>query len=352
MGISRKTEEDYWKNRTISDVYNKAIKWARRHAIPAEELTMLINTRKEAKQELVKIGASMAKQIDKTTNIQELKPGWYAVRAVTPSGELRTSVIPLTSSGVDLVKRSNGERDINSNDIGVLTEGVQSYAVLEGYLKQVESKAKTLLQELFGLNVTIDADKSTTKEDVAEESKELYATNHALERWAERKLGAVDRLNAAEYVRTHRDELEKQVLEAYSKAEMFYEGADATFFIDEHNITYVLCANNIVTLYEQVFGFAPDINRAIAFSQIEVVRHAEQDVSDAYLEYEQVSGDNKSVITDNLNKIRVLEAEIAELRAENKSLDAQNNHVLSTLRKAEETYNAEFNKLFKKFKPL
>ena len=352
MGISRKAMEDYWRNRTTSDTYNKALKWARRSSIPAENLEPFINIRKSAKNELTKLAGAMAKQMDKSTNMQEIKPGWYAVRVITPSGELKTSVLALTASGVDLLKRTEGERDINSNDISVMSESVISSSVIEGYNRQIESKAKTILQEQLGLVIHTDIDSEQAVSVVPEEDGKVYTTTHALERWAERKLGAVDRLRAAEYVRTHREELDAQVIEAYQKAEKFYEGADATFFIDEHNITYVLCAGNIVTLYEQMFGFTPEINRDIVFRQIEVVKQAEQYVSEVFVEYEKVNEVNKAELTDNASQIRVLEAQIAELKAKNKTLDAQTNHALSTLHKAEETYNAEFNKLFKKFKPL
>lgn len=352
MGISHKTIDEYWKHRTISDSYGRAIKLARKHNMTDDDVSFLVRARRNSKDVLVKLSGVMAKQIDRATNLQEIKPGWYAIRTVSPSGELKTSVQPLTLDGVRLLHRGDLARDINSNDITLLSESVLSHTLLDAHIQTMTNIAEDLVREHFNLNVSGTPRVVHQEHDEQEDEGRVFVKQHALERWAERKLGAVDRNNATEYVKVHRGDLEEQVLDSFSKAELFYEGRDAHFYLDEHNITYVMCENNLVTLYEQVFGFSPEINRSIALSQVEILKQAESDVSESYTKYERANEESKNRLIDVTDQIRVLEAQVAELKATAKSIDADTAQSLSSLRRAEETYNAEFNKLFKKFRPL
>ncbi|AYP68536.1 hypothetical protein EalM132_00192 [Exiguobacterium phage vB_EalM-132] len=348
MAINKKMMETYWHNRTTADSCNKALKVARSKHAPEETIQQLINMRKSAKEILGDLAGKMAKAINKDINYQEIRDGWYAIRTITPSNESKVSVLCLTAEGLDLIRRVEGERDLLTPDLSTLTEGYLNKPLLDQHTVSMGNIAVDVLRQL---GIHVDSENLIPEKLVVHDTPldGYYVSSHAVERWAERKLG-LPKGAVADHVRMHRKDLEEQVNEGLKKAQHFYDGTDAVFYIDDDNITYVTIGNHVVTLYEQLFGFTPDINRTIAFAQLDVLKQSDVALSDAYVAYEEVNESNKKRQVELRNEIRVLESQIAELKAESKHLDTGTNVALTALKRAEETNHAEFDKLFKKFK--
>lgn len=298
----------------------------------------------------------MGRAIDKDTNYQVIRDGWYCVRTVTASGAIRSSIQCITPDGLRLIERGEGERDLVSSDLEVLSEGYVNKSLYDQYVISRVNQAVDVVRSELGIDVDVSEftpNKMVVKPSVDEQgNRAVYASSHALERWVERKLAIeVKANNIPQYVKQHRSELESQVIEAFKKAELFYEGTDADFYLDADNITYVFINSNIITLYPQYFGFTPEINRTIAFAQLAVLKQSDESLSQAVLEYEDINETNSQKKLDLHGQVRVLESQIAELKAEMKQLDSETGLASARLRKAEEINHAEFHKLFKKFKP-
>lgn len=219
-------------------------------------------------------------------------------------------------------------------------------------LGKPEELSRVLRENLINLQSLVAQAEIRGKEYLknAKENTEVSLSIHAMERWVQRVWG-VPAKEVSGTIKGQEKQVENEILGCYSTAEVVWEGDTELYKFGADNIMFVVskASNKIITLYEEDFGFAKEINRAITFLQLQELRKQYDALKVQRKDYE-------SSIDVASRKIEVINEEIADLERRVQMKKDLKAVLLSTKKNLEDTmlesesrYNKEHSKLFGKW---
>lgn len=329
------------------DAVSEAIRTAKKNGLEDKDITSLITLKQSLKQVCSDNTSEMLNKMVLANNVIRIEDNWFGIRYVNEKGDLHAKIDPIIEQELYLILRDGRkERELSRIDIESLIPSVQDGDALSMYKQEIVDLSFVLFDEL-GIKLPKSAN--------SDNGSPILVSSHAKLRWAQRKLGMVDEARANQYLRANVDQIEKDIIESFNKSELIWIGNDdIKYYFDPDNITYVVgrknsnFPDNIITLYEQDFGFSKEINRSIVLKQIDVLKSAESSM---------VSSKEKHAIRDQLldrelckvsEDINILESQINRLKARKSTLYSTKEELLRTVTVSEATFNAELQKLFRK----
>lgn len=250
----------------------------------------------------------------------------------------------MTLGGVSKIKRdSRHEAEITEDELSKIVHSVIDQEFLENYKIKLAEQANDLIAEP-------DEEEEEEQCEELEADNELVVKHHACRRWAERLLGIPEHKSTA-YVSKHWEEVKGAVLSSYEKAELFWdESPEVDFYYNgEDNVMFVATDKALITLYDEQFGFSKEINIMITYQQREVLARAHEAFRQLGKESKQAMAETKQAQSEIDDQIEVLQAQIALLLSEKESLEAKEVTLRNSIQVARAKYQAEHNKLFKKW---
>lgn len=331
------------------DSLNQAIKIAKAQGADAKAIRTLIQLKDNVKANRLANDNKLLKAMPLATNVVNLEGSWYAVRYTNEKNDLTISVEILNDKDVPILQRDGrSERELSQRDLNTLVPGCIDEAMLEMYKQSVVHKANEYVYDYCSILVE--------QESVIEVVRPTTVSAHSGMRYVQRKLriGVNNESVAEDYRRSHLKEVEAGVLEGYSKSEQVWVADDGMVFsFDEDNIMYVVGdasgPNNIVTLYEEDFGFSKEINRSITFQQLEVLKVARESLRLTERELEESLRGNDEALRLATDQIEYLQCQIDELVAQKDIIMSKRELFAKSMKTAKSKYSAEFNKLFMKW---
>lgn len=334
------------------DSLHQAIRLAKLHNADDKNIRDMVLAKEELKSRRVSDDAKILKLMTLATNVINMQGSWYAIRYLNDKNDLAISLEILNSNDIHVLQRDcRSERELSRKELAALVPGCIDEVELEIHKQSSINKAHQYLHDYCGIVI-----EDTESPSEAEVERPVNVSAHVGMRWVQRKLGiGVNNETVAEdYRRTHLKEVEAGVLEGYSNAEVVWVAEDGIeFSFGEDNIMYVKGNqngyNNLVTLYEEDFGFTKDINRMITFKQLEVLAQARQSLWDTEREQDELLKGTDDAIRDIVDKVALLQSQIELLHAEKATLMSVKDQHLKVMKVARNKYSSEFNKLFKKW---
>jgi hypothetical protein len=323
------------------DALEQAIRLAKLNGADDKAVQPLIRMKQSLKEICASNNMELAASMTLSSNIMHIKDSWYAIRYLNGRADTCVKVVPLNQKDLPILQRDGRkERELYEQDIETLLPGCIDEVALGLYNQMIENKAREYVYDHVGIKI----------EDDVQEDKPITVSAHAGKRWVQRKLGIKGDVQAEEYRRAHLEEVEKAVLEGYSKAQLVWVGEDQIdYYFDDENIMYIVGNNTIITLYEEDFGFTKEINRMIVHKQLEVLRKAYKELEEAEKQYVNSTQETDKELQAIADEISILESQIELLRAKHAALVANKEQSNKQVKLARDRFNAEFNKLFKKW---
>lgn len=343
------------EDKCLHDSLSQAIRIAKNSGIDEKRIKPILLEKQKYKKICATNNDKVMRAMPLSTNVMQLEDGWHAIRYINKDADLMLKIDIIKPDDAYLLKRdARHERELSREQLDTLLPSLIDEEALELYKQKLATRAAQLLYEYTGFEV-IAVDMEEVDNPNEPQPEITMASAHAGKRWVQRIMGIKSDAEAEEYRRTHVREVNEAVLEGYADAELVWEekADDITYWFDNDNVMYVKGKQNgvpnIITLYEENFGFSKEINRMITFQQLEVLSKAKSNLVDA----EFVVEVNKSQVEADVqainDQIAVLESQIALLvakRAERLNVREQST---KELKLAKDTYTAEFNKLFRKW---
>ena len=335
--------QGYMETKVEYDSFSQAIKLAKEHGIDDRNIQKMVSNKNALKQVIVNGNSSILKKLESNaTNVARIVPGWYAVRHIVDKGDFALKVDILLEKDVVLLQRDiKRQRDFAKLDLEAIIPGYIDEVSLELYKVSLFKRARTIISENTGITIPDpELDENTT----------IRISNHAGKRWVQRVLGINNEIQAEEYRRLHVKEIQEDILQSFSTAQVVWEGEDnVQYHFGENNIMFVIGNNAVITLYEEDFGFSKDINRSIVYQQVDILyalkESLEESSADCQSAIQQLDGE--IVFVDS--KISVLESELQLFLSKRQTLIAQKEEKSKATKFGKDRFISEFNKLFKKW---
>ncbi len=349
--VSSTIRAQYMADRRKHDAISHAIKVARTNGCSDKDVKPLKLAKQEYKDAIAKNNEKILNAMSLSQNTVQLEDSWYAVRYYDDKQDARLYIDLITD--VSLLKRDERyERGLNRRDIDTLMPALIDEVAIEVYKHQLETKSLDIIYDKTGMHVEMDSKEAEKEVDI--EELPVNVSVHAGLRWVQRVIGIKPEAQAEEYRKSHIEEVNEAVLDGFGTAEHVWTDNDGiTYWFDADNIMYVkgshLGRPTIITLYEEEFGFTKDINRIITLKQLDVLAETRNDLTDA----EAIANDKSLQIDADVqainDEIASLSAQLELLSAKKTSLIADKDVNNKQARAIKERYNAEYNKLFKKW---
>jgi hypothetical protein len=312
------------------------------------------------KQDYKKICANNSNKVLRamplSNNLVQLEGNWHAIRYLNEKADTCLKIDIMRKEDVYLLQRDGRhERELNRNDIETLLPALIDDESLELYKQHLAIKAKELVYEQSGVLIGDDEEPNEEVEEVIpDEEKPVTVSTHAGLRWVQRVIGIKNEQQAEEYRRKHMVEVNEAVLDAYGKADKVWEDDDdITYWFDPDNIMYVRGMQNgnpnIITLYEEEFGFSKAINRMITLEQLSVLADVRESLRESELAVHETNIRVDYEVQGINDEITVLESQIALLVSQRAKAIADRDLSNKQVKATKDKYTAEFNKLFKKW---
>jgi hypothetical protein len=312
------------------------------------------------KQDYKKICANNSNKVLRamplSNNLVQLEGNWHAIRYLNEKADTCLKIDIMRKEDVYLLQRDGRhERELNRNDIETLLPALIDDESLELYKQHLAIKAKELVYEQSGVLIGDDEEPNEEVEEVIpDEEKPVTVSTHAGLRWVQRVIGIKNEQQAEEYRRKHMVEVNEAVLDAYGKADKVWEDDDdITYWFDPDNIMYVRGMQNgnpnIITLYEEEFGFSKAINRMITLEQLSVLADVRESLRESELAVHETNIRVDYEVQGINDEVTVLESQIALLVSQRAKAIADRDLSNKQVKATKDKYTAEFNKLFKKW---
>lgn len=348
--VSVELKAQFMADKCLYDSLSQAIKLAKTSGCSEKQIRPLTLMKQEYKKLCANNTSKMLRAMPLSINVVQLEGNWHAVRYINEKADMCLK-IDIISDAHLLSRDGRYERELTRNDIESLLPALIDEESLELYKQHLAIKAKELIYEQAG--VLIDGDEPD-EEPIADEDKPTTVSSHAGLRWVQRVIGIKSEQQAEDYRRKHLAEVNEAVLDGYLKAEQVWaDEDDITYWFDADNIMYVRGMQNgnpnIITLYEEDFGFSKQINRMITLEQLGVltgVRDALRGAEEQVVETNTKVDHEVRGINDD---ITVLESQIALLVSQRAKAMADRDLSNKQVKAHKDKYVAEFNKLFKKW---
>lgn len=326
------------------DAMDEAVRIAATNGVDNfKEMTIVKNNLKD---QYIAVKKEVLANMSLRTNVIQLEGSWHAVRYMDNKLDTHLKLYLLNPSDTFVLLRDcNTESNLSKKELDTFIPGIIDQPAIDNYKTSVQSKAITILGEYTGEEWTL------SNEDKEEEQKQITVSHHARQRWVERRLGIKGNTQIDNYIRENYTQINEDIIKEFKGSEHFWhEPTDnVDFYFDEANFMYVYCDNNIVTLYEEDFGFTTEINRIVTLQQKEVIKEAHNELLSATDEHDEVMQRVNREIQSVEDEIKVLEQKIDLLRSNKRSVLNEQEESLQKLKYHQATYNAETNKLFKKW---
>lgn len=331
------------------DSLSLAIKLARLNGAEEKSIQSLIIMKQKVKDQRVQDDTKMLKSMSLANNIVHLEGSWYAVRYLNEKNDSVLKLDILRAEDIPILQRDGrNERELSRRDLDTMLPGCLDEAELEIYKQLTTSRAQEYVYDVCQVEIVPEAQ--------LEVVRPITVSSHAGMRFVQRKLriGMSNETVAEDYRRTHLKEVEAGVLEGYAKSEQVWIADDGMVFnFDEDNVMYVIGnaggPNNIITLYEEDFGFSKEINRVITIKQLDVLTVARESLRSAEQEHDEAVRGSDDEVRSIADEIALLQAQIELLSAQRVTIMAGREQHTKALRVAKSRYSVEFNKLFKKW---
>lgn len=270
-------------------------------------------------------------------NVGRINSSWYAIRYIDTKGVIRIKIVTLLNSEVHLVSRSlKNQRDMTRASLVALLPCMIDLEVDLSYTTMVHDKALVYLEDLCN--------------SVVEKPNKINVSDHASKRWVQRKIKITNSIKIEEYKRTHVKEIEEEIRHEFSLAKQIWKDSEADYYFDNDNMVYIVRNHNIVTVYEEDFGFNHSINRSIVEGQVECM-------VDKLKEFNECSKTMQVAISRNAIELSSVLADIARLNSQlaltsitQKRLLVEKEEYDKRMSLSKEEFDIEFNKLFKRWK--
>ena len=321
------------------DSFFYAVKIANEEGLSNEQIQVLIQGKSVAKKYRIEADKELKSVMPSDTNMVKLTDNWYALQYVNGKASIIMDMVPMTSEDAITIQRNpERERHLSNSDMSNIVCALKDQVALDIYNSQVTKRAREIILDYLGVEIK-------DKQD----SQNMHVSVHSGLRWVQRKLGILNEVKAEEYRRSNVAQIEKDILLAYSSADLLWVGEDAEYYFDEDNIMYVVGDNTIITLYEENFGFNKSINRRIVFDQVGVLRETQEHLKETERKHEELSEDTSRGMDQINNQLALLEDEIELLTARKTVLSVRYAAGEREVRSANARHQSEFNKLFKKW---
>jgi hypothetical protein len=330
------------------DSLSQAIRIGKANDHDDKTLRPLMLLKQQYKKQCASNSAKLLKQMSLSQNLLQLEGNWYAIRYVNDKHDTCLKVDIILESHL-LQRDGRHERELSRVDLDTLLPAMIDEESLELYKQHLVKQAHDILR-----HHNIETWSATEEEPVADEDKPVMCSAHAGLRWVQRIMGIKNETQAEEYRRKNYKEVQEAVLSGYASAEKVWEDDDGiTYWFDADNILYVRGMQsgvpNIITLYEEDFGFSKPINRMITLEQLAVLRGVKEDLMQLEGDAKEISARVNADVQGINDEISVLESQIALLVSQRQSLLAERDLGNKKTKATKDKYVAEFNKLFKKW---
>lgn len=351
--ITPEFKELFMKDKFLYDSLSQAIKLAKTNGLNDKQIKPLTMAKQELKTKCAKNNEKLLRGMPLSENIVHLQDSWYAIRHTNDKGDITVKQECLRSEDIHIIKRDGRhENELRRTQLDDFLPAIQSAEALEIYKEQIKSNGHSLVYDHTGVLIQGEHVQSTAEE--VEEEKVTTVSSHAGMRWVQRVMNHAtkDDKKAEEYRRMHLQVINTGILDSFGKAHQVWQSDrdGITYWFDETaNMMFVVGSNNIITLYEEDFGFTPDMNRMIVQEQLKVLAQVHDALRQAEDNHEKgirlLEGEIKA-INDELS---ILEAQMGLLVAKRATMNAEREQNSKEVKLARARYDVEFDKLFKKW---
>jgi len=334
----------YLDKKIEHDTLNQAVKLSKERGIEEKHVQKMVSRKKELKALLSEDNVVIAKKlISCDSTIARLQDGWFAIRYKNDKNEVTIMVELLLQRDIHFLELDpKRKREYRKSEIATLLPGYIDEVSLEMYKDRLKKKARQLILESTGITVF---------DDPVLRNDTLRVSSHAIKRWILRMLGITSEIKIDEYKKEHSPELEAEILNNVKNSKLIWENYEDSvqYWFDEKNIVYVISNNTVVTVYEEVFGFVKEVNRAIVMNQLEVIKRCHEERIRSEKEGVEIVARLSEELEDIEDQTRVLESSLELLKTKQITIAAKRDECLKYQKMIKDEFYAEFNKLFRKW---
>jgi hypothetical protein len=335
------------------DSLSQAIKIAKANGLDDKQIKPLVLLKQEMKTKCHKNSETLLKRMALGENLVHMKESWYSIRHTNDKGDITLKQECLKAEDIYILRRDGRhERELNRIELDNFLPAITNDEALELYKQSIRAEGHNLIRVHTGVSIE-SADSQDNIEGV-DQDKPITVSSHAGMRWVQRvnQYALKDEKKAEDYRRLHVNAINEAVLDCFGLAEKVWQSdrdGITYWFNPNGNVMFVVGSNNIITLYEEDFGFTKDMNRMIVREQLKVLELAHN----ALLQAEVDHKNSLSTVDDEIkginNELALLEANMALLIAKRATLNAEREQTNKEVKLARTKYDVEFDKLFKKW---
>lgn len=356
MSVELRTQ--FMDDKCLYDSICQAIRLAKKHDIEDSKIKPLLLAKQRDKKAMSEWHKRLLKQMPLSKNVLHLRGSWYAIRYLTEKSVLEVKIELIKDTDISLLMRDGRhERELQRKDLEDLIPALIDEEALAIYKQSLQAKAKEILYEYAGI---LGIEEGDAREIVNEESATTEEDNpvtvsaHAGVRYIQRRLGIKNEVSAEEYRRKNLAEVNEAVLDSFGNASKVWEDADGiTYWFNQDNIMHVVGVEggnpNIITIYEEDFGFDKSINRMIVDGQLQVLSKVREELTEVEAHSSDINSRVNQEIQGINDEITMLESQVALLVSKRAKLSSDKELHSRQVKAVKDRYVAEFNKLFKKW---
>ncbi|MNS90805.1 hypothetical protein D3C72_1248700 [compost metagenome] len=314
----------------------------------------LLRKKSKAMEELRSLTKQFLETMPLTSNVVGLPKGWCAIRYF--DGQLNMQLaIEHIAGDVDLLRRNGREEnELTESVLNSLLPGLQNGEDLEDIEEELYNRARVELWKLTEPeHQPEEAEDGPSESEEYSKSRPPGITNHAGQRYAQRRMGIPSEQRALEHFKANSGRIVSLILQEFASAVLLWtDPEDGTeYLMDDNNTMFVYAPkdNTIVTLFESDFGFAKHINRQIVLDQIREISKAYDDYLCCAQGHMDVQDMCQQQIQDVDNEIAALKAQIDVLKSKKAVVTGELDESNKVVKATRARYDAECGKVFKKF---
>lgn len=326
-------------------------------AIRHKELESLLRTKAEYRDQYMAMISNIVDTFFRRrlveSNLIEIGEGWYGIAYYISKDKVDLKIDYVITIDFSILERTHGEEYHSRIDLEAILPACIDEVALGVYKQTLVERAKEYLREEAPECYKLEY---VYKEKVVKEPKRvvspLCASIHSQKRWIERKLkpeGITSDSAIELYRRDHAEEVSAQIIEGMKGATKVWEDADhIDYYFGKDNIMYVVGGANIITVYEEDFGFSKSINRSIVLQQVEVLKEYYGILTKEIKDYNiMVERSDKDI--ESLNKaMEELQSKIDCIKESKRALVSAKDDKRRKVMSSRMDFEKEYDKLFKK----
>jgi len=335
--------EGFMEHRKLYESTVLAVKMARNLGVGEDVLSSIYSRRQLLNKERKQKENAILREIKKTGLPLRLSENWYGI-CYQEGRKSHLLVQPLIIQGNTIgALEENFGKVLTKSQLFNLLPYLTDYGVLDSYKQEMESRASQQISEYGVYPFTYQPEFPLTLET------NYQVSFHCRKRYALRILGIKREVEAEEYANSHFEEINLDICNRLKESELVWTGLDGIMFrFDTSNYMYLIGENNnVITLYEENFGWSKQINRSIVYQQLELLSCLYSDLcnaeGDSNLKLEEI----ETKISDIGEEIALLEARITSLKSQKDVLEAQKIESCDLVKSVRAELDRESNKLFK-----